>query len=50
MEGDVLSLQRVQVSIDISIHALQVEGDRRAGSTIRAVLISIHALQVEGDW
>ncbi len=35
--------------IEISIHALRVEGDNSRNDTLVSRYISIHALRVEGD-
>ena len=35
--------------IEISIHALREEGDRRKTANLRGGIISIHALREEGD-
>ena len=48
MEGDVSFADRLG-KIDISIHALRVEGDARCLFVFRDGKISIHALRVEGD-
>ena len=36
-------------SLNISIHALRVEGDDNTDDVLSALEISIHALRVEGD-
>ena len=35
--------------LEISIHALRVEGDHLSRRSVRGQAISIHALRVEGD-
>ena len=50
MEGDVRRAGLKYVAVPISIHALRVEGDLRAGyGSANLYPISIHALRVEGD-
>ena len=39
----------LSLRVDISIHALRVEGDYWNGGQTTAYRISIHALRVEGD-
>ena len=36
--------------MDIAIHALREEGDKRAQLDAGEITISIHALREEGDW
>ena len=49
MEGDP-DLVELSCTDAISIHALRVEGDRKAAAKSKDQYISIHALRVEGDF
>ncbi len=50
MEGDGEEIKAWLAGFNISIHALQVEGDTiPTEAEVKALLISIHALRVEGD-
>ena len=40
----------LSLRVDISIHALRVEGDKREVKIDVGLTISIHALRVEGDY
>ena len=39
----------MQTAVQISIHALRVEGDTKPVLVVVLIKISIHALRVEGD-
>ena len=51
MEGDRDRTNLIVPHVQISIHALRVEGDGKSPRAIAEILteISIHALRVEGD-
>ena len=49
MEGDTCIISLKTGAVNISIHALRVEGDKDIVDANNAQLISIHALRVEGD-
>ena len=49
MEGDRDRTNLIVPHVQISIHALRVEGDFVSTVPIAAITISIHALRVEGD-
>ena len=50
MEGDTCIISLKTGAVNISIHALRVEGDITLDGYAAQCAISIHALRVEGDW
>ena len=49
MEGDTCIISLKTGAVNISIHALRVEGDTQTTTNKQTGSISIHALWVEGD-
>ncbi len=50
MEGDTCIISLKTGAVNISIHALRVEGDIPKANKANGNGISIHALRVEGDY